>query len=223
LNIRFSSRRLLLCLLICQPLDAAPAWVAAVQDFLLEQATAYGGEVHVEVFAPAARFPECVTPKPFLPSTQPAPPLGRVSVGLRCANEAAPRYLSAQVAVIGQFLEAAVAIAPGTVITPDHLRLARGDLGSLPPHTLRDPGEVLGKLTRRRLAPGTVLQSHHLDSPPLIERGETVNVESGGAGFRVRRSGEALESAALGEKIRVRLSPREVIVGVVSGAGEVSR
>jgi flagella basal body P-ring formation protein FlgA len=61
------------------------------------------------------------------------------------------------------------------------------------------------------------VQSSQLQAPWLIHRNRTVSVEAIGAGFRVTRQGEALQDGALGDTVRVRMSSRSVLTGVVAG------
>ena len=43
------------------------------------------------------------------------------------------------------------------------------------------------------------------ETPPVISRRDMLRVEAGGAGFRVSRSGEALEEGSVGQAIRVKI------------------
>ncbi|HCK28683.1 MAG TPA: flagella basal body P-ring formation protein FlgA, partial [Alcanivorax sp.] len=71
----------------------------------------------------------------------------------------------------------------------------------------------------RPLSAGTVIQSHQLRKPALVERRQAVTLVAGGEGFRISREGHALDDGALGGRVRVRLSNREVVTAQVTGPG----
>jgi flagella basal body P-ring formation protein FlgA len=58
--------------------------------------------------------------------------------------------------------------------------------------------------------------------PPAVRQGQTVKVVSGGdAGFRVTSEGRALNGAADGEPVRVRMSTGQVLSGTARNGGVV--
>lgn len=217
--IRFPVRRLLwLVLLAASPAPAADtAMLDAVRAFLTAEAAPLGDEVSVTLYPPAAHFPTCRAPTPFLRDT-PRAPLGRLSVGVRCAGDNhRTRYLQAEVSVIGRYPVTAHAIEAGTLLTRDDLEERRGELDRLPRRALRSIEAVVGQEARRSLAAGRAIQSHQLRAPRLVERGERVILEAGGRGFRVTRQAEALGAGGRGERIRVRLDDRRILEGRIIG------
>ncbi len=64
-----------------------------------------------------------------------------------------------------------------------------------------------------------MIQSHQRRRPALVERRQAVTLVAGGEGFRISREGHALDDGALGGRVRVRLSNREVVVARVTGPG----
>jgi flagella basal body P-ring formation protein FlgA len=208
---------------------AAPAMAASdlhdelihrVQAFLYEEAEAE--EVVIEVNPPSAHLPRCESPEPFLARPD-APVVGRISVGVRCGEGGRQvRYLQAEVGVIASYPVAAVDIAPGTVLTQAHLEQRQGNLAQLPRQTVRDASLLLGQQARRSIRAGSPLQAQFFQARALVERGQSVVVEAGGASFRVTREGEAMEPGALGENIRVRFGQREIIQARVVGEGRLA-
>ncbi|MDT8399368.1 MAG: flagellar basal body P-ring formation chaperone FlgA [Pseudomonadales bacterium] len=198
------------------------AVVAAVESFLSQQVTEPETQVAIVVHPPYALLPACSAPSPFLPQATGRKLLGRVVVGVRCEGDDQPRrYLQAEISIIGTYLELARNLEPDTRLTRDMLTLAQGDLSQLPPRAIRSTGAAVGQLTRHGLTAGTILQAQHLYQVPLVERGQKITIEARGRGFSMSRAGEALDAGALGEKIRVRLSPRETLDTIVTGRGQV--
>lgn len=214
-----------LALLLALP---ATAWgddaalLETVHAFLYEQSQALGDEVMIEVHPPAGQFPACQAAEPFLPGQRELAP-GRVSVGVRCGDEGRQvRYLQAQLTVFGDYPVAARQLSPGERLGTDDLRLERGDLGRLPRQALREIDAALGLQLTRPLGEGRPLLASMLRAEPLVERRQRVVVEARGQGFRITREGEALDEGGRGERVRVRLSGREIIEAEVIAPGRLA-
>jgi flagella basal body P-ring formation protein FlgA len=191
----------------------------AAQVFLQDAARHLGNDVTVTVPAPEVALPPCTDPQPFLPGHDQRL-LGRVTVGVRC-GDGQTRYLQARVTAIGQYWVAAQDIPVGTLVTESMLEARSGDLATLPRLAVLDENAAVGRVATRTLARGSVIQGSQLQAPALIQRNRTVSVEAVGQGFRVVRQGEALQDGALGDTVRVRMSNRSILTGVVAGDGVV--
>ncbi|WP_269449418.1 MULTISPECIES: flagellar basal body P-ring formation chaperone FlgA [unclassified Halomonas] len=182
-----------------------------MHQFLYEETQALGNDVVINLRAPSPHLPACADPEPFLTNQNDAP-LGRVSVGVRCGTDSRQvRYLQAEVDVIGSYMVAAEDIERGSQITPDMLREEGGNLGDLSSRAITEPDDIIGKIARRPIASGTTMQTHFIQAPHLVERGQRVKVIAEGSSFRVSREGEALENGAMDDKVRVRFDSREVL------------
>ena len=196
----------------------APA-VSAVRAFLLERAGGLGDSVAVEGRAPSAHLPPCVAPEVFMPGRG-QKPWGRVSVGVRCGEQQRRvRYMQARVTVTGRYWVSAGELPAGTPIRAGMLRAEQGDLSRLPANAVLARDRIVGQEAARPLSAGTVIQSHQLRKPALVERRQAVTLVAGGEGFRISREGHALDDGALGGRVRVRLSNREVVTAQVTGPG----
>lgn len=193
--------------------------VSAVRAFLLERADGLGNSVAVEVRSPSAHLPTCVAPEVFMPGRG-QKPWGRVSVGVRCGEQTRRvRYMQARVTVNGRYWVSAGELPAGTPIDAGMLSAEQGDLSRLPANAVLDRDDIVGQEAARPLSAGTVIQSHQLRQPALVERRQAVTLVAGGDGFRIRREGRALDDGALGGRVRVRLSNREVVTAQVTGPG----
>lgn len=191
----------------------------AAHAFLTAKAAPLGDQVRVTVQPPQAAMPACADPQAFLPGADQRLP-GRVTVGVRC-GDGQTRYLQAEVAVRGTYWVAARTVPAGTVLEADMLSAREGDLGSLPRQAVLDPAAVVGRLTTRSLAAGAVVQASQLQAAWLVHRQRQVAVEALGQGFKVSRTGQALQDGALGDTVRVRMPNQAVLSGVVAGANRV--
>ncbi|MDI5922822.1 flagellar basal body P-ring formation chaperone FlgA [Halomonas sp. LR5S13] len=198
------------------------AMLERVQALLYERASALGDEVVIEISPPSARLGECENPTPFLPNPE-AELRSRVSVGVRCGEDGRQvRYLQASVEMVGSYVEMARRVERGQPLSEKDLTLARGNLARLPGGTVIALEDAIGQHATRPLAPGQTLQKHHVQSPRLVYRGDSVQVEASGTGFRVHREGEAIDEGGMGDSVRVRLPDRLILEGKVLGPGRVA-
>lgn len=195
------------------------ALMESVHQFLYQETQALGSEVVINLREPSPHLPTCTNPEAFLTNQNEAP-LGRVSVGVRCGTDSRQvRYLQAEVDVIGSYMVAAVDIERGAQITPDMLTEEDGNLGDLSSRAITDPDDIVGKIARRPIDSGTTFQTHFIQAPRLVERGQRVKVIAQGTSFRVSREGEALGDGAMDEAVRVRFGSREVLTARVIERG----
>lgn len=194
----------------------------AVQTFLERQADGLPGEVDVRVgeLDASNRLPECAALEPFLPSGTRA--WGRISVGVRCDSPVTwTIYVPAQVAVMTGYLVTAQPLRPGQVVGPADIERRFGDLASEPPNTMTEAARAIGQRARYAIAAGTTLRTEMLRLPPAVRQGQDVKVVGSGSGFKVTNEGRALNAAAEGEPVRVRLDNGQVVSGIARAAGVV--
>jgi len=76
--------------------------------------------------------------------------------------------------------------------------------------------EVVGRSVTKNLSQGETLTLNSVFDAPIIERGKSVIILAKSGGLAVKAKGEALESGALGDTIRVRnVTSRTVLTAVV--------
>lgn len=218
----------LLCVLGCglaatALAQQAPAPVqAAVSRFLENETRGLPGRVQITVSPLDARnqLPACVSLAPFLPAGTRA--WGQISVGVRCDSPVEwTAYLQARVAVIGDYLVAAQPLRAGQILGPADIVRREGDLAALPDSTLTDVAQASGQHTRFAIAQGSPLRADMLRIPPAVKQGQAVQVVTVGAGFRVASEGVALNNAAPGEAVRVRMGGGQVVAGTARPGGVV--
>jgi flagella basal body P-ring formation protein FlgA len=74
----------------------------------------------------------------------------------------------------------------------------------------------------RNLKSGAILTTANLQARNLVESGQRITIVLDFQGLSVKTSGMALQSAALGQTVKVRnLQSQRVVEGIVSGSAEV--
>lgn len=195
---------------------------AAVRDLLLRETNGLPGEVSVEVgkLDPANQLPPCAELEAFLPSGAAA--WGQLSVGVRCQSPVMwSVYLPARVSVITEYVVTHRGLRPGQIIGPEDIALERGDLAAQPGKVITDPARAIGVHTRRGIAEGMALREDQLRLPPAVESGQSVKIVGTGNGFSIAGEGRALNRAADGETVRVRLPNGTVLHGTARAGGLV--
>ncbi|MCL2160594.1 MAG: flagellar basal body P-ring formation protein FlgA [Betaproteobacteria bacterium] len=195
---------------------------AAARTLVEENTRGLPGEVTIEIgpLDPGNRLPPCHTPIAFLPGSTRA--WGAFSIGVRCESPVAwTIYLQARVIVVNDYLVAARPLSAGQIIGPADLEHRRGDIAALPDNVLTDASQATGRPTRQALAQGTPLQARMLRIPEAVRQGSKVTVFSQNQAFRVSNTGRALNSAAPGETVRVRLPNNQVVTGTALHDGTI--
>lgn len=192
------------------------------RDFLERETTGLPGYVEITLspLDPSNRLPVCASLEAFFPAGMRA--WGAVSVGVRCnAPVAWSVYLSGRVAVMNEYLVTARPIRPGQIIGPEDLEVEYGDLAAQPASTLTDLSQAIGHHARYAVAAGNTVRADMLRLPPAVQQGQSVKIIGSGQGFTVTNEGRALNRAADGESVRVRLPNGQVVTGIARSGGIV--
>ncbi|WP_286164398.1 flagellar basal body P-ring formation chaperone FlgA [Azoarcus sp. DN11] len=193
-----------------------------VMTFLGQQTSGLPGKIGVTVegLDPQNQLPPCAELTPFLPPGTRA--WGRINVGVRCESPVNwTVYVPAQVSVVGEYLVTARPIRAGQIISPADLERRTGDLAGEAPNTLTDMTQAVGHNARYTIAAGNPLRADMLRLPQTVRQGQNVKIVGAGSGFTVTSEGRALNAAAAGEPVRIRLNNGQVVSGKARTDGTV--
>lgn len=112
-------------------------------------------------------------------------------------------------------------VRAGEVLTPADVTLERRAAASLPLGYLSALEDAVGFTLRRAQIAGAVLVPAALEQPEVVARGALVTVIAGTGPITVKSDGVALDSARLGQRLRVRSASGRVIEGTAEGPGQV--
>lgn len=147
---------------------------------------------------------------------------GKTHVAVRCLG---PNIWSVlvpvQISVTGSYVSTARPLTAGQVITAADLVTSTGDLESLPPGVVNDPSAAIGKTLRNSLTAGQPLRANQLTAPIVIRLGQNVRVISQGSGFMVSSEGKALNNAAEGQVVQVRMPSGQTVSGLAKNDGSI--
>ncbi|MCX7946583.1 MAG: flagellar basal body P-ring formation chaperone FlgA [Hydrogenophilus sp.] len=205
-----------------QRLDAA-AIAALVRDALTQETAGWQEEVHIEVPPPteADHLPPCNAVAPELPSEWQRL-RGRIVVTVRCLHPSSwTLHIPATVRRFGTYYVAARPLRHGARITAEDLLAQRGERTQMAEDLIDDPSEAIDKVLRVSIAAGQPIRRSWLSSPIVIRQGQEVRIIQEGPGFRVEGRAQALNRAAVGDPVRVRLANGQTVTGTAIADGIV--
>jgi len=206
------------------------AWADPVHDtaenYLRLQTRGLPGEVTFSIgqLAPGTQLPPCERLEAFTPAGSKL--WGKTHLGVRClAPQPWSILLSAQISVRGNYVATARPLAAGTLLQADDLVLQKGDLANLPTGIVSNPELAIGKTIRNPLAAGQPLRQDQLQAPLVIRQGQSVMVLSRGPGFAVSSEGKAINNAAAGQVVQIRMPSGQIVSGLAKsdGSAEISQ
>lgn len=108
----------------------------------------------------------------------------------------------------------------GQVLTAEDVEVRAGEA---PWGALSDPADAVGKRMVRALRANSALLERDLEAVPVVDRGDTVLLVAKVGGVMASVPGKALESAGVGEMVRVEnLSSGQTVSGLLRDGGVVA-
>lgn len=198
--------------------------LAAVRTALVARGAAPDCEIEIPGFNPPV-VPLTGAAKPVVTHMDYEPALGRFTATLSVTGEGMDPIatrIGGQVADVILVPVAASRLLAGSVAGPRDVRMARVHVTSVHVEVARDMAAVVGMQLKRQIAAGAPVPVADLMRPTRVSRGDAVRMQLQAGGLSVSGQGVALESGALGERIRVRnVSSQAVIEAEVLGPGAV--
>ncbi|MDP2834587.1 MAG: flagellar basal body P-ring formation chaperone FlgA [Pseudomonadota bacterium] len=130
-------------------------------------------------------------------------------------------YVGFRMRIEGPALVARRDLPARTVLTAADVEARNIDYEQPPATYLNDMRLVLGARVDHYLAAGRPLAAEGLSRPPAINAGQRVRIIVRGAGFSINQEGKALNSAAAGEPVRVKINSGRIVHGIAQDDGSV--
>jgi flagella basal body P-ring formation protein FlgA len=216
----------LFAFLVCLP----SVWAADQQSharihqvalaYVQAQTQALPGKVSIKIedIDPRTVLPACAAPEAFLPSGSQM--IGKTSIGVRCnVKPLWSVFVQASIKVSVDMLVANRPLAQNTVLNANDFSLQNGELGQA--GILTDPAQAVGKTLKFGIGAGQVLRQDMLRAPYVVTQGQTTEVRVHTDSFAVRSAGQALNNAAEGQNVQVRMPSGQVINGTAAADGSV--
>lgn len=164
--------------------------------------------------------PDCERVEVSLPPAARA--YGKTTLQIKCLQ---PQpwvfFLPVQIDVKARYLVASRPITQGQLLSPADITTKEGLLHELPADAMLQAEQAQGLSANVPIAAGQTLRESMLRAPFLVTAGQNVRVLMRGPGFEVSSEGKALQSAAAGKSVQVRLENGQTITGICRGEGLV--
>ncbi|WP_018411157.1 flagellar basal body P-ring formation chaperone FlgA [Methyloversatilis thermotolerans] len=145
----------------------------------------------------------------------------RMRFTVRCPGDDWSQKVTVRGRIAADVVVASSDIQAGRPIQEGDVSLDQRDVTQVP-DAFGDTAEVLGMTGRRALHPGDILRKKLLSAAIAVKRGDEVLIVARNGGIEVQMTGEALDTGATGDTVRVRnLSSGVVVRARVTGPGEV--
>jgi flagella basal body P-ring formation protein FlgA len=156
-------------------------------------------------------------------SLPPGARLGKTgSVKVHCTAPARwSLYLGFQMQLSGPALIARRDLPARTILGAADLEMRTIDYEKPPSAYLSDLRLALGGRANRRIPAGQPLLAEGLSRPPAVNAGQHVRIVVRGAGFSIDEEGSALNTAAVGEPVRVKIRSGRIVHGLAQDDGSV--
>ena len=148
---------------------------------------------------------------------------GNTTLTVKCPAPVSWRiHLPVRIDLYDDVLVTRAPILRGQPLQTDQVKRRKTNTSLLQQGYFKDPAELQNMQAKQSLKTGTVLTTANLAARKLVTSGQRITMILDIQGLQVKTTGVALQSAALGELIKVR-NPQSnrVVEGVVSGAGQV--
>ncbi|MDD5247928.1 MAG: flagellar basal body P-ring formation chaperone FlgA [Rhodocyclaceae bacterium] len=207
-----------------------PAWAhqesapvrKAVEDYLRVQTKGLPGQVSYTVGAidPNNNLAACAALEVAMAPGARA--WGRTTVAVRCVQANGwSMFVPVQIRVVADYLVTARPIAQGQVVRDADIVRQNGDLADLPTGILTAAEQAVGHTATMSVPAGRPLRADMLRQAFVVQQGQSVKVVSRGPGFQVANEGRALNNAAEGQVVQVRLGNSQVVSGIARAGGIV--
>ena len=141
---------------------------------------------------------------------------------LKDGKEQGQVKMSGDLRLFGTVLNTTKRLNRNDIIGNDDIVAKRQDISMLDAGLIQDPKQAVGQKLKISLPAGAVLYAQTVDAPSLVNRGERVTIMAKSQAIQITAPGEARNSGALGEMVRVKnLTSRREIQARVLSAGVV--
>ena len=198
--------------------------LAAVRTALVAEGAAPDCDVEIPGFSPPI-VPLSGVPAPVVTQLDYDHGLGRFVAMLSVTAdgmEPISLRISGAVSDVIELPVAVLRLSAGAIPGPDDVRMARVHVASVHAEVARDLNAVVGMQLKRQIQAGVPIPLAQLMQPTQIIRGTPVRLLLQVAGLSLAGQGMALESGAIGERVRVRnVSSQAVLEAEVVRPGVV--
>lgn len=111
-------------------------------------------------------------------------------------------------------------VSNGQLITAENIEMKAFSTTRLREHTLGSPNDLVGKMPKHSISALRPIRADEIITPPIVYKGESVNVAYKTASMEISTVGQAMEDGATGDLIKIRNpDSNTVIQATITGKG----
>jgi flagella basal body P-ring formation protein FlgA len=192
-----------------------------VLEFIQAKTQNMSGKVAIQVsdIDPRTSLAACAQLEAFLPTG--AQLQGKTSIGVRCNEKNGwSLFIPATITITINTLVSSKPLQQGQTVKTGDFNIQSGELNQM--GIITDEAQALGKVLKFSISAGQVLKQEMLRAPYAVTQGQTVQILVERPGMTLRSEGKALNNAAEGESVQVKVASGQVISGTAKESGIVS-
>lgn len=176
--------------------------------------------LRITILTPSSKL-EKLCPQPELRLAGHAARLtGHRTIIARCDKK--QTFIQIKISACGTYWIATQTLKPGQVVATSDIQAVSGELDKLPAGLLLDAENIIGSTPTRVIQTGQPLVEHQLRRRWVVLANRNVEIIAVGEGFLIHSRGQALNNAALNEKLRIKTRNGQVLTATASGEGKVT-
>ncbi|MEN9660033.1 MAG: hypothetical protein RL571_3498 [Pseudomonadota bacterium] len=149
--------------------------------------------------------------------------LGNTMLRIQCVDGASWGInLPVKVSLLVTYYVAARPLSANQEVGSGDVLAQQGDLGALPGSVILDPVQAIGRTLNTAVAAGKPLRQEMLRASMVIQQNQKVRIIYRDNGIEVANEGIAMNNAAEGQSVRVRINnSRQMVQGIATATGNV--
>lgn len=191
-----------------------------VETFIQDKTQGMPGKISfkIEPIDTRMAFSACPNLEAFLPTG--ASLLGKTSIGVRCNEKNGwSLFVPVSVTTTINMLLSSKPLQQGQVIGAGDFSIQSGEVSQ--PGIVTDEAQIIGKVLKISISAGQLLKQDMFRPPYVITQGQTIQLISQRQGFTLRTEGQAMNNAATGQPVQVKVASGKVISGFAKTSGIV--
>ncbi|EPO4111119.1 flagellar basal body P-ring formation chaperone FlgA [Enterobacter cloacae] len=144
---------------------------------------------------------------------------GKRTVLAQCG--ARRHFLPVRISAQGTWWVASQSLPGGAIVQRSDIEPVTGSLDHQPGGLIFNADEIIGQRLTRAVDAGKPLLENQLRQQWRLRAGQTVDLVTTGAGFRIRSQGKALNNAAVDDVLKVKTVGGRTVSGKVGADGQV--
>ncbi|MGL4996616.1 MAG: flagellar basal body P-ring formation chaperone FlgA [Deefgea sp.] len=148
--------------------------------------------------------------------------VGNTMLRVKCIDGANWGFnLPVKISIQVQYAVAARPLAANQELNASDIAMQQGDLATLPGSVILDPATAVGRALNSPVAAGQTLRHEQLRAAMAISQNQKVKIIFRQDGIEISNEGIAMNAAAEGQPVRVRLDKGKIITGTAQQGGIV--